>query len=457
RSAARLARARRHDDARDDGFGRTDVRVEPVLEARPDDAIDNARDFGIVETILRLPLKLRLLHEDADDADDALADVVGRDRHALRREVVRLDEVADGLAEPGAEAVLVGAARSRRNAVDVTAQMLVGRQRPLEGEIDAQPALVVLTGERERDLLDRLAAAVGEDLLQVVGKAFLVLKDLALRLSLLGGLVLERDLHAAMQVAGDLEAVADDDRVELDPRKNRGVGTEEHRGARAARGAELLHGSKGHALFELLLPLGAIAAYRRDQFLRQRIDDRRTDSVKAARRLVVAVLELAAGMQRREDDFERALLRLRMLVDRNTAAIVGDRQRRFVLVQGDRDVRRMAVHRLVDRVVENFPDEVMESGDANATDVHAGPLADRLEALENRNVFGCVAGCHGEDDSTTVCSPDRSGSEFCEQHNLTGVIGQMLHLAVQQHVSGDALARSPVTRIVDGLEQIRSE
>src|SRR5206468_11791024 len=55
----------------------------------------------------------------------------------------------------------------------------------------------------------------------------------------------------------------------------------------------------------------------------------------------------------------------------------------------------MPVHRLVDAVVEDFPDEVMQAGRADAADVHAGPLPDRLQAFQDRDVFGgVVGGCH---------------------------------------------------------------
>ena len=55
----------------------------------------------------------------------------------------------------------------------------------------------------------------------------------------------------------------------------------------------------------------------------------------------------------------------------------------------------MAVHRLVDGVVEHFPDEVVQPGRSDAADIHAGPLADGLETLENRDVFrGVVGGGH---------------------------------------------------------------
>jgi hypothetical protein len=46
----------------------------------------------------------------------------------------------------------------------------------------------------------------------------------------------------------------------------------------------------------------------------------------------------------------------------------------------------------VNGVVEDFPDQVMETGRADAADVHARPLPDRLETFEYGDVFGCVCG-----------------------------------------------------------------
>ena len=68
---------------------------------------------------------------------------------------------------------------------------------------------------------------------------------------------------------------------------------------RAARRAELLERADRLPLLEPLLPLRAVALDRRDQLLRQRVDDAGADAVQAAGGLVAAVLELAAGVQRR--------------------------------------------------------------------------------------------------------------------------------------------------------------
>jgi hypothetical protein len=41
----------------------------------------------------------------------------------------------------------------------------------------------------------------------------------------------------------------------------------------------------------------------------------------------------------------------------------------------------MAVHGLVDAVVENFPNEVMQPSRADTADIHTWPLSDRFKTL----------------------------------------------------------------------------
>ena len=56
-------------------------------------------------------------------------------------------------------------------------------------------------------------------------------------------------------------------------------------------------------------------------------------------------------------------------------------------------MRRVAGHRLVDRVVDDLPDQVVQAARVGGADVHARPPADRLEALEDLDAFGRVRGC----------------------------------------------------------------
>jgi hypothetical protein len=292
--------------------------IQPVLERRAHDAVDRRHELGVVETILRLPLELRLGDEDAEHAGQPFADVFRDQRHSLRRQIVGLDEIADRLADAGAQPALVRAAGSGRNAVDVRAQVLVGRFGPLQHDVEPHP---LVSGERERHVVYRLRAALGDDLPQVIDEPFRVFENrFLLRL-----FVLERDLQPFVQVAGDLEPLPDHRRIEFDLREDSGVRVEVHHRAGAAGGAELLQRTRRLALLELHLPAEPVAPDGRHELLRQRVHDTRADAVKAARGFVAAVLEFASGVEHREDHFDRALLRRWMFIDWNTPAIVFDR------------------------------------------------------------------------------------------------------------------------------------
>ena len=58
----------------------------------------------------------------------------------------------------------------------------------------------------------------------------------------------------------------------------------------------------------------------------------------------------------------------------------------------DVDPGGVAGHRLVDRVVDDLPDEVVQAAGVGRADVHARALADRLEPLEDLDALGVVVG-----------------------------------------------------------------
>ena len=51
------------------------------------------------------------------------------------------------------------------------------------------------------------------------------------------------------------------------------------------------------------------------------------------------------------------------------------------------NVRRVAVHGLVNGVVEDLPHQMVKPGGPDAADIHAGAPANGFEALENGDVF----------------------------------------------------------------------
>ena len=147
------------------------------LQRRADRAVDLRLRLRAAEPLLGLPLELRLLHVDREHADDALADVLGGQRHALGRQVRGLDEGAHRLDDRRAKALLVRPALRGRDAVDVGADGLLVRLGPLQRHLDAEPGLA---GALEVEDLrrGRRLAAVGDQLGQEVGDAARVLEGL---------------------------------------------------------------------------------------------------------------------------------------------------------------------------------------------------------------------------------------------------------------------------------------
>ncbi len=144
-------------------------------------------------------------------------------------------------------------------------------------------------------------------------------------------------------------------------------------------GAALLHAflhqldvALRHAALVDLAIQAAAAGDLDFQRFRQRIRDRDADAVQAAGSFIGIAAEFSARMQRRHDDFERRFfLELRMILDRNAAAVVGDGDK-AVVVHLDLDEGRMARDCFVHRVVDDFGEQVMQRALVGAADIHAG-------------------------------------------------------------------------------------
>ena len=108
--------------------------------------------------------------------------------------------------------------------------------------------------------------------------------------------------------------------------------------------------------------------------------------MQAAAELVVLVGELAAGVQRAEDDLYPGHTLLRVDIHRHAAAVVGHRDR-AIAVQDHVDLAGMAGQGLVDAVVDDFLGQVVGAGGVG---VHARALAHGLESGQDLNVFGGV-------------------------------------------------------------------
>ena len=111
--------------------------------------------------------------------------------------------------------------------------------------------------------------------------------------------------------------------------------------------------------------------------------------MQAAGDLVPAAAELAAGVQLGEDELDGADALGGVHVGGDAAPVVLDPDG-AVLHEDDVDGVGVARERLVDRVVDDLPDEVVQPALAGGADVHARALAHGLEALEDGDRAGVV-------------------------------------------------------------------
>ena len=149
----------------------------------------------------------------------------------------------------------------------------------------------------------------------------------------------------------------------------------------AALLADVAHGAAALVLLHPALPL---AQDLDPHVAGERVDHAHADAVQAAGDLVAAAAELAAGVQHGVHDLERALAR-GVLADRDAAAVI-DHLDRAVGVDRHVDPGGQVGHRLVDAVVDDLPDELVQAARVGRADVHAGALADGLQAFEHLDI-----------------------------------------------------------------------
>ena len=264
---------------------------------------------------------------------------------------------------------------------------LVGVDVVDEGEDVLAVGGIVLEGQLDNDVVLGAFEEDGpgvEDVLVLV-EILDELQDAALVLEIIGfagTFVGDEDADAAVEEAQLAHALGQDLEAVFARFEDLVVGPERGLGPGLLGLAHLLKLGQRDAA---LVALDVDAAFRLDlqvQPLGQRVDDRDADAVQAARNFVGLVVELAAGVEHGHDDFGSRLL-LRLVHAHRDAAAVVDHGDRVVDVDEDLDVFAEPGQGLVDGVVHDFVNEVVEAFRTGAADVHGGPLADRLQALED--------------------------------------------------------------------------
>ena len=147
-------------------------------------------------------------------------------------------------------------------------------------------------------------------------------------------------------------------------------------------GRRALHQRAGPAVRVFLGPGEPVALDLHLHAGGQRVHHRDADAVQAAGHRVRLAVELAAGVQRGQDDLDGRALLDRVPVDRDATAVVEDAHPAVGHQRHDDRVADTG-HRLVDRVVHHLLDQVVEPALPGRTDVHSGALANCFQTLEN--------------------------------------------------------------------------
>ena len=111
--------------------------------------------------------------------------------------------------------------------------------------------------------------------------------------------------------------------------------------------------------------------------------------MQASRNFICFAIELSASVQNSEHHFRGGTLFGGVHIDRNAAAIV-DYSYGIIGVNSDVNFIGVATHRFVNRVVDDFPNQVMQTHFAGGTDVHCWAEAHSFQAAENFDRLGIV-------------------------------------------------------------------
>jgi hypothetical protein len=308
----------------------------------------------------------------------------------------------------------MGAAVALRNVVGEAQHILVVAVVPPQRRLDADAVHVGIDHDRGGHHRLLVAVEIFDELLDAaVVTHLLALLD---RVAHVG----QYDIDAGIQERELAQTMLQRREIVFDIGEGLFGGEECHLGAALAVGiADLLERRHRVAMGEFDEMLLAVAPDPELQLARQRVDHGNADAVQAARYLVGILVEFAAGMQLGHDDLGRGNALALVNVDGNAAAVVahGDGA---VGVEHDFHRGGVAGQRFVDGVVDDLVDHVMQAAAViGVADIHARPLADGVEALQNPDRFRAVLDGNG-----MLSVGDRLPGRFCHRGAFKRVSNQ---------------------------------
>ena len=367
-----------------------------MIERILDRLFDDLLGFRRRQPVLGLALEFRLAHEHRKHHRSAHHDVFRGDRGGALALADALGVVFKAAQHRAAHAELVRAAVGCRHRVAIGGEEAVGVRRPGDRPFaGAMGAVAARFAGEDIRMHQRVGVdSGGEIVLQAADEVEFVLGGHLFDALQQRGIAAPADFHAAKQIGLRARHLEQPLRLEGGfGAENIGVGLEANPGAPAVVDlAEILELAFGMTALERHLVELLLA---RDLDLEQRgegVDDGDADAVQTARGLIDLGIELAAGMQRAHDDFERGFFRkFRMRIDRDAAAVIGDGQK-SIGAQFHLDEGGVSRQRLVHRIIDDFGEQMMQRLFVGAADIHAGTPAYRLQSFQHLDVGRGIAG-----------------------------------------------------------------
>jgi hypothetical protein len=115
---------------------------------------------------------------------------------------------------------------------------------------------------------------------------------------------------------------------------------------------------------------------------------------------IASSTKLSAGVQYGHNDFESRALHLRVHIYRDTPPVI-DHRNAAVAMDVDFDPVAIARQSFVDRIVDDFVNEVVQRFDICPTHIHARATAYCFQTFQDLDIFGFVAAYFGYQNITS--------------------------------------------------------
>ena len=353
-------------------------------------------DVGVAQLGFGLALKLRFLQLDGNNGDHAFAHI------AALPVFILLLQVALGTAkfvkhagQRGFQAFLVGAALRGVHVVGKRKDQLVVAVAVLQSNFGHSAVGFAFHIDDLR--VQRGQVALFMQILHKAAHAALIAHGFLRRytvvfLNAFGALIRQGNAHTGVQEAFFPQALEQDLIIVFGGfGEHFRVWLKSNGGTRRCRHTDLFQVSIRFSTLETLLVLGAVTAHMHNQPFAQRVYNAGADAVQTASHFVAGILaaKLAAGMQHGIHDRDSRDAQFGLDIHRDTAAVITDFND-IARLDGHFNMGAVPGQSFIDGVIHDFINQMMQTGRACGTDIHAGALAHSFQPFQDLDLRAAV-------------------------------------------------------------------